>query len=342
MYKLCLVLFSAVLFVACTPTYTKYIELYQNYEKPEQPDYGDLYYWAAHPAIWDPSDSVPKPIRKDYRFDSTADVFFIHPTTFTEGEAKNWSASFSDAGLNAKTDYSPVLFQASVFNQYRVFAPRYRQAHLRSYFPGPHDTAQALAAFEQAYQDVKAAFEYYLKTDNCGRPIIIASHSQGSTHAIRLLKEFFDGKPLQQQLVAAYVIGMYMPDNSFSSLPICTKPGQTGCVIGWRTYKMDYTPAFVKKETQPSIVVNPLTWTTDTGFVDRKQNNSSILLNFNHIRGSVADAQIHDGLLWTRHPHFPGSRFYKTSNYHIGDINLYYGSIRENVALRVHCMGTSK
>ena len=25
--------------------------------KPEQPDYADLYYWAAHPGKWDPSDS---------------------------------------------------------------------------------------------------------------------------------------------------------------------------------------------------------------------------------------------------------------------------------------------
>ena len=48
-------------------------------------------------------------------------------------------------------------------------------------------------------------------------PFIIASHSQGSTHAIRLLKEFVDSTTLQQQLVAAYIIGMQIPDD-FKSL----------------------------------------------------------------------------------------------------------------------------
>ena len=40
----------------------------------------------------------------------------------------------NDQSLNAKTDYSTILYQASAFNEYRVFAPRYRQAHLRSYY----------------------------------------------------------------------------------------------------------------------------------------------------------------------------------------------------------------
>jgi hypothetical protein len=45
---------------------------------------------------------------------------------------------------------------------------------------------------------VKTAFLYYLQHYNNGRPIIIASHSQGATHGKRLLKEFFDGKELQK------------------------------------------------------------------------------------------------------------------------------------------------
>src|SRR5258706_533076 len=85
----------------------------------------------------------------------------------------------------------------------------YWQAHLRAYYTT--DTARALAAFELAYQDIKTAFQYYLDHYNNGRPIIIASHSQGSSHAQRLLKEFFENGPLKNRLVAAYVIGMYIP-----------------------------------------------------------------------------------------------------------------------------------
>jgi hypothetical protein len=79
--------------------------------------------WAAHPWKWDPSDSIPKPLRNETR-DSMVDVFFLHPTTFTSLKSKEiGNAAIDDDYINAKTDYSTILFQASVFNQQcRVFA----------------------------------------------------------------------------------------------------------------------------------------------------------------------------------------------------------------------------
>ncbi len=50
------------------------------------------------------------------------------------------------------------------------------------------NTPDTDSAFEIAYADVKAAFEFYLKIYNNYRPIIIASHSQGTKHTGRLLK----------------------------------------------------------------------------------------------------------------------------------------------------------
>ena len=94
------------------------------------PDYSDLHYWAAHPWKWDPSDSVPKPLRNLNPHDSVADVFFIYPTTLTDETDAHWNAPIDDSLINAKTDYSTILYQASAFNsECRVFAPRYRQAH---------------------------------------------------------------------------------------------------------------------------------------------------------------------------------------------------------------------
>ena len=49
-------------------------------------------------------------------------------------------------------------------------------------------------ALDLAYLDVKTAFEYFLTHYHKGEPIILVGHSQGSLHAARLLKEFFDGK----------------------------------------------------------------------------------------------------------------------------------------------------
>ena len=138
---------------------------YQFSSVNQQPDYSDLHYWAASPHKWDPSDSIPKPLRKNYVKDSTVDVFFIYPTTFTNAEDTSWNAAIDDKELNAKTDYSTILYQASAFaEQTRVFAPRYRQAHYRSFISS--DKKAAAEALNLAYQDVKKAFEYYLKNYN--------------------------------------------------------------------------------------------------------------------------------------------------------------------------------
>lgn len=319
---------------SCAPGYDRYISSYQQLRFTEEPDYTNLNNWAAHPYKWDPSDSVPAPLKADYFQDSSVDVFFLHPTTLTEKEDTQVNASVQDLRINAKTDYSSMLYQASAFNEYRVFAPRYRQAHIRSYFIP--DTAAAKQAFEKAYQDIRKAFAYYLDHYNGGRPIIIASHSQGSTHAVRLLREFFDQSPLRQRLVAAWVVGMYVPVGSFQNIPVCQQPAQTGCYCAWRTYRDNYTPERVKKEPVPASVINPITWTMDLSRAAAASNKGSVLQDFNKVRLNVASARIGNGVLWTSRPRFPGSILMLTRNYHIGDINLYYMDIRTNVRQRVN------
>src|SRR6266487_996707 len=300
------------------------------------PDYSNLYYWAAHPWKHSPSNSLPAPLKKTYHPDSTVDIFFVYPTSYTDRTMPfGYNAPIDDSGINRKTDYSSILYQASIFNEAgRVFAPRYRQANIDSYFTT--DTAAAQAAFDTAYEDVKAAFEYYLQHYNNGRPVIIASHSQGTTHAKRLMKEFFDGKPLQNRLVAAYLVGMPVEPDYFSSIPPCTTPDQTGCICSWRTFRKGYEHPLIQKEKFTAIVTNPLTSDTSKPKASRYENKGAVLLKFNKVMPHVASADVHKGVLWTEKPHFFGSILYKSSNYHIADYNLYYISVRENVQQRIN------
>jgi hypothetical protein len=299
------------------------------------PDYRNLNYWAAHPWKKDLSDSVPSDLKENYRHDSLADVFFIHPTSFTDIKNENWNAEIDDATLNTKTDFSSILYQASVFNEKcRVFAPRYRQAHIRSFYL--HST-NSEKAFEIAYADVKAAFELYLKNYNNSRPVIIASHSQGTKHAGRLLKEFFENKPLQNQLVCAYIIGMPVPVDYFTSLKPCTDSAATGCFVSWRTFRKNAKePSFILDEKFRSVVINPLNWTTETTIVSSAFNKGGVLKNFNRVVPHAVSAQIHNNILWSSKPDVPGKIFFIQTNYHVGDINLFYMNIRENVAARIN------
>ena len=333
MSRLIVIFLLLVLIEGCTEKYYAFVQQYQFTEKANVPDYNNLDYWAAHPWKKDPSDSISGPLQWEQK-DSFVDVFFIHPTTYTNRRME-WNTDINDVNINAKTDYSSILYQASVFNQHcRVFSPRYRQAHLSAFFINSDETK---AAFDTAYADLKRAFEFYLKKYNNGRPIIIAGHSQGGMMAERLLEDFFDNKPLQQKLVAAYIIGWPIPQNSFETIPVCKDSFQTNCFCGWRTFKKNYVPGYVKAEPTTSFVTNPLSWTTTMQYVSAKENKGSVLRDFNKIILNTTDAQIHDGILWVNKPKFPGSVFYRSKNYHIGDINLFYMNIRENVEQRILC-----
>jgi len=302
------------------------------------PDYADFYYWAAHPDKKDPADSIPKPLKSSPVTNSRVDVFFIHPTTYTDSDLPfGYSAPINNNELNAKTDYSTILFQASAFNQAgKIFAPRYRQANLQAYFPkNSADSLSAIAAFELAYQDIKAAFLHYLNHYNEGKPIIIAAHSQGTTHGKRLVKEFFDNQPLQKKLIAAYLIGIPVSENEYTHIQSCKTTNQTGCIVSWRTYKKGYTPPIILKEENKAIVTNPLTWNEEPVVADASLNKGGILLNFNKIVPGVASAKVEGNVLWTEKPRFFGNIFYTTKNYHVGDINLYYLNIRENLKQRI-------
>ncbi len=308
---------------------------YQFKSLDNKPDYANLNYWAAHPWKKDLSDSVPEPLKMSYKKDSLADVFFIHPTTLTSLQDERWNAAIDDTEINSKTDYSAILYQASVFNEKcRVFAPRYRQAHIKSFY---QHGAAADTAFEIAYADIKSAFIYYIENYHSNQPIIIASHSQGTKHAGRLLKEFFENKPLQQKLVCAYIIGMPVPENYFSTLKPCEDSLSTGCFVAWRTFKSGSAePDFIVNEKFKSVVVNPLSWTTTTDLISSSRNKGGILKNFNKIVPAVVNAQIHNNILWSSKPDVPGKIFFRPTNYHIGDINLFYMNIRENVQTRIN------
>lgn len=306
------------------------------YTTPTAPDYANFHNWAAHPDVKDMADHVPAGSNlTDEQANAQVDVFFVHPTTYTYQKGFNqWNASLDNEKLNIKTDNGSILYQASLFNNCgRIYAPRYRQAHLSAYFT--RDSVSAHAAFELAYADVKAAFEYYLKTWNKGRPIIIAAHSQGAQHAARLLKEFFDDKNLKNKLVVSYLLGMPIKKNTFKTIPVCDNADQTGCFCSWRTFLRGYEPKKYFPLSDDISVVNPLSMTTAAGLVSADKHEGAVLIGFKPLPAHMTDAEIHKGILWVNKPMFRGSFLYRTPNYHAGDFNLFYFNVRSDAQRRI-------
>ncbi len=329
-----LILYTTLVLVLILSSCKSFQPLYEENQPVPTTDYSNPDSWAAHPDKIDHADKVPAQTELSDQSDLPADVFFVHPTIYTKFRGNHyWNPSLDNEALNKDVDESTILFQASAFNQAgRVFAPRYRQAHIHSYFT--KDTVNARKAFEIAYKDVKEAFEYYLEHYNNGRPIIIASHSQGTTHSGPLIREFFDGKPLQNQLVAAYLLGMPVKKLYFENIQPCQDSTDTGCFVSWRTFKNGYVPKNVAIG-DSILVTNPLSWKTDNAFVPKTENLGGLTYEFETVFPNFADAQVHQGILWTHKPKFPLSFFYRSKNYHVADINFYYMNIQENAVLRV-------
>jgi hypothetical protein len=320
---------------------------------PPAPDYDLAQSWYAYPGKNGLERStIPGEPGIDEAA-AKADVFFIHPTTYLKNDVYN-------VAIDAPTAFGDavLLNQASVFNGCcRIYAPHYRQAALRALTATP-------AAVDLAYSDVRRAFRWYVAHENHGRPFIIASHSQGSAHASRLLQQEIIGTRLQNLLVAAYVIGAYVPgDFRKIGLPVCDAAEQTNCIMSWNsnqsgrtgTFKLTKNPTYwwqgaLKSTNQPAaICVNPLTW-REQGMAPSSSNLGSLSLPAGNHASSHArllppatlgltGAVCQQGLLDVDIPFF-NSRYHDVlsriyGSYHVFDYGLFYENIRRNAIDRV-------
>ena len=306
-------------------------------DTPAPPDYSQDGSWAALPARQDGSDVTPSnEDYQDHQATALVDVFFMHPTTHLR--PYGWNAALGDPIANWITDEHVLPGQASVFNAVaRIYAPRYRQMNLHT--PMGADAEESL---NLAYQDIRAAFEHYLKHWNDGRPIILAGHSQGSKHGLRLLVEYFDGQPLKERLVAAYLIGTRGRQGS-TGIPTCQARTDTACIIGWRSFGVGGPGDYQRYDPQKHLIgcINPLNWSTENGLQPASENLGSLPLALlggiaSTDRGSVG-AECKGGTLWVSEPTGIGYTvgLWPGRNYHTYDYHLFYNNIRTNAIERV-------
>jgi hypothetical protein len=297
-------------------------------KSPAPPDYSKEASWAVLPSLWNQAlqEVVGAPESK------AADVFFIYPTLFTDRKDGDWNADIYDKSIRKEVIEKAVVYQASAWvKAANLYVPFYRQAHYRI-FVDPY-SKQGKQAGVLAYSDVKKAFEYYLDHYNNGKPIIIASHSQGTIHAKRLLKDFFDGKPLQRNLIAAYLIGSKILQKEFKNIKVLNDKAATGGFISWNTYKKNNLPKSYEKWYKGGVVTNPITW--DSNETGARALHKGVLASDKKIYPQSLSVQKVDGMLWSSLPKIK-KRFLLSfiKNYHFADINLFWKDIQENAVQR--------
>jgi hypothetical protein len=166
------------------------------------------------------------------------DCFYVYPTVDLNLFPGNHT-DFKDA----KAIQAAANSQAAEFGQVcALYVPFYRQITGGTYLGDKQRLEQGL---QVAYSDVADAFLHYLANYNHGRRIVLIGHSQGSEMVVRLLRNYFDNDPaLRRRLLFAMPLGgtLQAPVGrssgaTFRNLPYCTRDGETGCVIGYNSYR---------------------------------------------------------------------------------------------------------
>ncbi len=279
-------------------------------------------------------------------------VFFIHPTSYLS--RTTWNASLGE-DADAEAERVARLYvrgMASPFNAAsQIWAPRYRQATMGAFLT---DKPEATAAIDAAYADVREAYRYFVESLDEDTPIVLAGHSQGSLHLLRLLREEVMNGPEAQRLVAAYAIGWPVSvehDLPAIGIPACATAAQTGCLISWSSFA---EPA------EPSSVID--TYADSIGFDGQRRGDSQILCtnpltgmfggsaaasanlgtlvpddsisNGELVPGAVPARCSKRGILLIGDPPELGPYVLPGNNYHVYDIPLFWANTQADVARR--------
>ena len=297
-----------------------------------------------------PSDAVDYADAENWAYlettaaETDADVFFICPSVYG-GSDSACNISLSDTETK-ESFVGAINMEKGLYDQNsRFFAPYYRQIGLNVYEMEQEEREPYL---EIAYQDIRAAFDYYYETYNEGRPIILAGFSQGADLCIRLMKDRFDEEDLQNQLVACYAIGWRVTEEEveqYSQLKMAQGETDTGVIVSFNSEAETITDSLMIPSGTKTYAINPLNWKTDSTPADKSLNKGACFTDYS---GAIVTeipqltgAYIDDMRGALKVPDvspadYPaGLSLFADGVYHLYDYQFFYRNLQENVSARL-------
>ncbi len=273
--------------------------------------------------------------------DRSVDVFFIAPTNVA-GHEDYYNCDLKDDEEKASI-LASIGMQTGIYNETgRFYAPYYRQMTMRGYELEDHEQY-----LDYAYQDVKAAFDWYMANKNDGRPFIIAGFSQGADQGLSLLKEYMNDKAFADKLVAAYLIGWSVKPVDLAECPalkMASGETDTGVIISFDCEADFVDDTIVVPKGEFTYSINPLNWKTDStpatkdlnlGFVYPAADGSAKTevpqlcgAYIDETRGTLKVTDVTPEDYPTRITIFPDG------SYHIYDYEFFYRNLQDNVSKR--------
>ena len=277
--------------------------------------------------------------------DKPYDVFYIVPTCVfdwedTNGETCHYMDIYNSSHRNSVD--SPLRLAKGIFaDEANFFAPYYRQITIESWM---ESDSVIESRFELAYEDTKAAFQYFLKHLNEGRPFVLAGHSQGGKAVIELLKQEMTDETYKR-MIAAYPLGYPVEEDDASPYLIpATDATGTGVFITFNSVSApDKLPPLLSGS---RAAINPLNWRTDDTEGTEAEHLGTVFIAAD---GSIASEEAHtisahideasktlvvsgvDPMAY----YVPSlSGLFPPGNYHVVELNFFYRNLQQNVKER--------
>ena len=282
--------------------------------------------------------------------DADFDVFYVYPTLFTnplsplmdlkaepglQERVFNFTTEQTDAVAPHARRFAPAVRQLDSSAIAGVICSRRGWRSSRRLIPGVNDTL--------------AAFQYYLKHFNNGRPYILLGHSQGAMDLYLMIMKSQEINP-SRGFVAAYLIGLprltaneIAADMAPHRIRPASRADDLGVIIGWNT-QLPGTDNFLFT-VRGSYCINPLNWRTDTTPAAADLHHGALIYDRKHgcvrmaenIGGAKIDPESGGLVISLRDSGRYRMRGFVGSGgvLHIHDIWFFVVNLRENIDLRV-------
>jgi hypothetical protein len=175
--------------------------------------------------------------------DPPLDCFYVYPTVSNDPGMNSDMSAGREEKLATEAQFARF---ASVC---RPFAPVYRQMTLTAVAAYSAGVDIGPAA-KVAYADVLSAWRNYIHRRNGGRPFVLVGHSQGSLMLQQLIAGEIEKDPvLAARMKLAIIPGfnVLVPQGklvggTFKTTPLCSRPGESGCVIAYSSFREKNAP----------------------------------------------------------------------------------------------------
>ncbi len=324
--KLVSVLFCLITLISCKDS---------NSTEPESvTDYSKAEYWL----------SLPEDNSKE------VDIFYVYSTAWYKVDSTESNFCAIDnvtmlAGSRKAFDKQATAFE-TVGN---IYAPYYRQADAMFTLNLPEAQRWDVIGSIPA-KDVTAAFDYYIKHYNNGRPFVLVGHSQGANVILFLLQNYMKENPaVYAKMISAYVTGYPVTAeflNANKHLKFAEGSDDTGVIISYNTQSPNIAKGGnIVTADNVGLVINPINWKRDETTAAVSENLGSFMpigspavwekiMNYADARidlekGALICSSVNDSAM------FKLSSSMGLGVYHSFDIPFYYYNLRENAERRV-------